>query len=157
MAWIGDNGNCRDCGTDDRQFQYHNLDEPRCYDCKNYENLKYQKFGKTHGRAGQRKMELTREQFVEWKRDQERICHYCGIITDRDRMFFNQDLPNPRNGNRAEALGVDRLDNDIGYVEDNIVIACQYCNYWKSTHITEEQMLQIAPKVMPIILAVLAA
>ena len=40
-------------------------------------------------------------------------CIYCGLL------------------NENELNGIDRLDNDIGYIEDNVVPCCKTCNYMK--------------------------
>jgi len=45
----------------------------------------------------------------------ESDCYYCGCPR---KKFLN---------------GVDRLDNKIGYIENNIVSACKMCNYMKNT------------------------
>lgn len=42
-------------------------------------------------------------------------CHYCGEIGDK---------PN----------GIDRIDNEIGYILTNVVSCCKDCNYMKSVH-----------------------
>lgn len=41
-------------------------------------------------------------------------CYYCKRVPDVDETF-----------------GVDRLDNSVGYTEDNCVTACSECNYMK--------------------------
>ena len=46
-------------------------------------------------------------------------CHYCGIAA------------NPTNG-------IDRIDNDKGYIPGNIVTACSMCNYAKGVHAINE-------------------
>lgn len=59
---------------------------------------------------------LPRELFDDLITD---VCFYCGI------------QPNPVNG-------IDRVDSSIGYVEDNVVTACRYCNRAKSDQSMEE-------------------
>ena len=45
----------------------------------------------------------------------EQPCHYCGTIQERG---FN---------------GVDRVNSEVGYVNDNCVSACSMCNYMKAS------------------------
>lgn len=69
---------------------------------------------------------------LEWRLDKDffrkitgRPCHYCGIepyqIHENRRMnggyVFN---------------GIDRIDNEIGYIPENCVPCCGHCNYIKS-------------------------
>jgi hypothetical protein len=53
--------------------------------------------------------ELTQERFNELVQSE---CFYCGAV------------PSPLNG-------IDRIDNDAGYVEHNVTTACTHCNYAK--------------------------
>ena len=66
---------------------------------------------------------MTPEQFEELI---QRDCFYCGIP--------------PQTSLRAKWLdgtfvynGIDRWDNDLGYVEGNVVACCKSCNYAKHT------------------------
>jgi len=47
-------------------------------------------------------------------------CFYCGIPAQTD---------NPR---MAPRVGIDRIDNDLGYVDGNVVPCCMDCNRMKS-------------------------
>lgn len=77
---------------------------------------------------------LTEEQF---KKLTSRTCYYCGrnpnqIVADYGSMngsyFFN---------------GVDRINNDLGYVLENCVTCCKICNRAKHSLTHEEFMLWI--------------
>ena len=41
--------------------------------------------------------------------------------------------------------GIDRRDNELGYIQDNCVPSCAVCNYMKGT-LTEEEILRIVGK-----------
>lgn len=56
-------------------------------------------------------------------------CHYCGLI----------DL-----GVRVN--GIDRVNNDIGYEDGNVVPCCKLCNYFKKNY-TVEQFLGHAKRI----------
>ena len=49
-------------------------------------------------------------------------CHYCGSI---------------------ERIGIDRVDNNIGYVESNVVPCCKFCNLAKHKHSKEDFLSHI--------------
>jgi hypothetical protein len=44
-------------------------------------------------------------------------CHYCGVVA----------------GNRNGFNGIDRVDNNRGYVTDNVVPCCGQCNFAKGS------------------------
>jgi hypothetical protein len=66
-------------------------------------------FAKLAAKQGKRELSLTRK---EWVFICGQPCYYCGV----DYL--------PR-------VGVDRVDNDIGYHKDNVVPCCRSCNYGK--------------------------
>ena len=63
--------------------------------------------------------DITFEQFKSfWKEP----CTYCGT--------------------EIKTIGLDRVDNNIGYVMSNIVPCCKWCNYMKRTYTVEELISQ---------------
>lgn len=48
-------------------------------------------------------------------------CHYCGLL----------DL-------NVRVNGIDRVDNDIGYENENVVPCCKLCNYFKKNYTVDE-------------------
>lgn len=65
-------------------------------------------------------------------------CHYCGqvpsgVISNEGREDYLYN-------------GIDRKDNDIGYVDGNVVPCCRYCNYLKSARHYKE-FLDIVEKI----------
>lgn len=73
---------------------------------------RYRGNAKTRGRE----FDLPRRLFEDLLTDN---CFYCG------------HAPDPINS-------IDRVDNDGGYVEDNVVTACNFCNQAKHTHTRAE-------------------
>jgi hypothetical protein len=61
--------------------------------------------------------------FFEWITKQP--CHYCG--TSPYQIYH----PNRSNGEYVYN-GIDRVNNDLGYIPDNCVPCCGYCNWMKS-------------------------
>lgn len=101
----------------------------RCYDCQNYANLTTKKTG-----GG---VNFTREDFVAWKRGQERRCHYCGI---EEQDIFDLGVVNVRTKKVMESIGVDRIDNAQPYSLENLVLCCPPCNAIKSSILTASEM-----------------
>ena len=64
---------------------------------------------------------LTNEEFIEMIFNN---CYYCGESPNRETN--NKGV----NGNIAYN-GIDRVDNTVGYVKDNVVTCCMDCNYSK--------------------------
>lgn len=52
-------------------------------------------------------------------------CHYCGVEPSR-KVFLKH-----RNEGAIMVNGIDRKDNNKGYVPDNVVTCCTTCNYMK--------------------------
>uniref|UniRef100_A0A6M3LLG9 HNH endonuclease n=1 Tax=viral metagenome TaxID=1070528 RepID=A0A6M3LLG9_9ZZZZ len=78
---------------------------------------------------------LELNEFLEWYGKQNNKCHYCGKI-----------LSFTKGQKMMDGYSVDRKNNDLGYVIDNIVFSCNRCNMAKGSWFTEEQMLEIAKK-----------
>ena len=83
------------------------------------------------------KFELTKDQFREITKQN---CIYCGVMPAQSTL-------NSKNSNGPYIYnGVDRLDNLKGYIEDNCVPCCKYCNYAKND-LTEEEFLNRIVKI----------
>jgi len=148
MAWNGRRDRCLDCGTDESQLEYQSGKMPRCYDCQNYLNITSTAPYKRFEAAGHR--QVSRQELVDWKRGQERICHYCGN-TDSNGGIYSLNVHNNRNGVRHEALGVDRIDSEQPYIVENIVLSCGLCNSIKSSNLTEDEMRELGPMLLDIL------
>lgn len=122
--------------------KYHMENKERIKEYKEQHKKEYQKayrerwkkIGKTVGTrysvykstSKRRNIEfnLTKEQFVElWNKP----CHYCG-----------SDIV---------GIGVDRVDNTIGYQVDNIVPCCSWCNRMK-LNFTEQDFLNKCKQIV---------
>jgi hypothetical protein len=67
-------------------------------------------------------------------------CFYCGEPPSR--------ISTTNNNLEGEYIfnGIDRVDNNKGYIEGNIVSCCKVCNYMKRT-MTKEEFLSMCEKV----------
>ena len=71
---------------------------------------------------------LTKEDFKELtKRD----CTYCGSAPSQEHLPSTLKVPYVYNG-------IDRRNNEIGYVKDNVVPCCKSCNFAKHKMTTDE-------------------
>jgi len=82
--------------------------------------------------------DLTKEDFVSFLYNE---CFYCGSppigtitkykVNNTDIHYFN---------------GIDRINNNIGYVKDNCVTCCKFCNHAKN-NMTQEFFINLAKKI----------
>ena len=74
----------------------------------------------TRGQAKARGIEfkITRDEYVELSKLD---CRYCGAPPVLKAPMGKQQR-------RVTSNGIDRVDNDIGYVYDNCVPCCEMCN-----------------------------
>lgn len=87
-----------------------------------------------------------KERGYEWKLTDEEAreffiddCYYCGRKSDWDVRL-------KKRGEKIHPNGIDRADNNFGYIKENCVTACFLCNRLKSTfHISK--YLQIVKTV----------
>jgi len=83
---------------------------------------------------------MTKEEFIDWYKNQERKCHYC-------KRSEEETCKEIVNGRKYGRLSIDRKDNTRGYSLNNIVLACFRCNGIKSNYYTEQEMLQFGATV----------
>jgi len=118
-------GRCRPC-TNRKISKKMNLSNR----LRSYEAL-YNKFYYDRMRSGQA-CDVSYADFLEFVEIKE--CHYCGDgITWTEFCVSN-------NGSR---YNLDRKDNRLWYVKDNLVVCCWNCNETKSDKFTYEQFLEI--------------
>lgn len=76
-----------------------------------------------------------------FKKITKQNCHYCGcepnqIKSDKERFRYGYWIHN----------GIDRLDDNIGYIPENIVPCCKKCNYAKQG-MNEQEFLELIKKI----------
>ncbi|MDP3919134.1 MAG: hypothetical protein Q8Q35_04515 [Nanoarchaeota archaeon] len=80
---------------------------------------------------------ISKEQFINWYNSQELCCHYCKIQPKDFKKTHDKILLNKIN------LGLDRINNNLGYEIGNITLCCNRCNTIKSSFFSYEEMLMI--------------
>lgn len=91
----------------------------RCKKCVHERDLsEYGRYKSYRRSAKQRNIDF-QISFEEFKEVINKPCTYCGTE------------PNPFNG-------IDRFDNSKGYIENNLIPCCEWCNKIKLTHSDEE-------------------
>ena len=65
---------------------------------------------------------LTEERFIELI---ESPCHFCGEVGS---------MTEKRKDRTIKVNGIDRVKNEIGYKESNVVPCCSFCNHAKKNH-----------------------
>jgi len=85
-------------------------------------------------------VEMSRRDFDIWWNLQEQVCHYCGI------PFNIMQMLDWSRGNRR--MSIDRMNNDMPYRLDNIVLSCMKCNTLKGDIITYTEMKNIIGPLM---------
>jgi len=93
------------------------------------------------------KVTFTLEQFHEWYRGRELVCHYCGIP---QHLVESLGLINAFFKNPIRRLGIDRRNNDRNYNLNNMDLCCNGCNMVKGYRYTEKEMATIAPAIASI-------
>ena len=77
--------------------------------------------------------DLNRKDFIEWHKEQLKLCIYC-------KRTENEVI---KDNNHALRLTIERLDNNLGYHLDNIALCCYRCNRIKGNDISYSTMLKI--------------
>ncbi len=83
------------------------------------------------------KFQLEKTSFFNWYIKQKKICVYCKI-TESGWNKKKDTL-----AKRFKKLQIDRKNNNLGYILDNIVLACPRCNIIKSDFFNFKQMKKI--------------
>lgn len=76
---------------------------------------------------------LTKDEFFKIT---QQNCHYCGVAPKQVRTMSTKHASYTHNG-------IDRVDNEHGYVFENCVPCCKFCNRAKSSSSLEEFLLWI--------------
>lgn len=125
---------CPGCGTEDRSIRYRSGTNTYCYDCASHNALKQR------SKANNWEEVCAKEEFLQWRRSQKRVCYYCGIP---ESDVHKQGVKNTRaGGNMPEALGNDRWDSNKPYVISNLVLSCFACNQLKSNTMTGDEFME---------------
>lgn len=90
-----------------------------------------------HNDSRAKPFNLKRKEFIEWYKEQEHKCIYCGVPEELLHLIAD------KYGSRWKRLTIDCKDNEKGYAIDNIVLSCDKCNITKNNMLTYEEMLYV--------------
>lgn len=85
---------------------------------------------------------LSQLDFLEWYSKQDKVCIYCGINEEKIHTLSNYKRLNNTSPN-INRLTIDRIDNKLGYIVNNIKLACNACNSTKADLFSFEEMCKI--------------
>ena len=86
------------------------------------------------------KLQITQKEFIEWYQNQDKKCIYCDIP---EKLIY---LLNDKTSRPVTRLTIDRKDNNLPYIINNIGLACFKCNSLKKNFFTFKEMREIAQK-----------
>jgi len=99
-----------------------------------------QKYYHTHDMNKQKPLIISKDDFTEWYENEPKICVYCGIKEDELELVDDPFM------NKYKRLTVDCKDNDLGYVNGNLVLCCRRCNTLKIDFFTYEEFKEIGKR-----------
>lgn len=133
---------CKDCKQAKaiEEFNTHspakNIRRRYCKECENKRVKTRSQTAKTRWKHSQGRSaksgevwEIPFEQYVEMLKQK---CHYC-----------NDDL-------NLTGCGLDRKDNEVGYIVGNVVPCCRQCNTVKNCFFSYEEMIELATVIRQI-------
>lgn len=86
--------------------------------------------------------------FVVFKELSQQVCFYCGLVPSNIAADRFNSKKNGRLTSKATVRysGLDRVDSSRGYLFDNVVPCCKYCNGAKNV-MTRDEFLQFIKRV----------
>ena len=132
-------------------YSHKNTKDGRSVWCKECHKTKYREYLKTPSGTytnikarvkhfKNKTFDISREGFIEWYGEQVKVCVYCDI-REEDLSKLDDSILS-----HANRLTVDCVENELGYVEGNLALACMRCNYLKNDFLSFEEMREIGQK-----------
>lgn len=75
--------------------------------------------------------QMTRERFKELIFSK---CYYCGRVPYSEKKLYKRDKSGMSIEGSIMSNGIDRVNNDVGYIEGNMVPCCTECNFLKGIY-----------------------
>jgi hypothetical protein len=91
-------------------------------------------FNKYKRQAKYRKLEFTLD-YLMFCDITKSVCYYCGQLPE-SYYFYKDKKPYLYNG-------IDRIDNSLGYIQENSVACCSCCNHMKGTQNKDDFLKKI--------------
>jgi len=129
---------CRDCVSEKGKIYRERVKNDPSYI---YSQLKSRiKHSEIHRVRELKPFNITKKEFCEWYNHEPKLCSYCDL-PEKEMWAMQEDFDR-----RVKRLELDCKDNDLGYVKNNIVLACHRCNFIKNNILTFEEMREFAQK-----------
>lgn len=133
---------CVDCGNDIKsqisQLKTHSGKCRKCAQRKQpYEHI-LNELIHTCNKRGIHEVTITYNEFIEIIKDSK--CHYC-----EKELLFNPYTRDENSNYVSRAYQLDRKNNNLGYIVDNVVPCCWNCNRIKSDIYTYDEFLLLSP------------
>jgi len=90
---------------------------------------RYRKY-KSDATRRSRNFNLTESSFISIVKGD---CYYCGVTAPLKQFKNTSRHGSSLHGNPIKFQGIDRVNNDVGYTEENSVPCCSKCNFMKHT------------------------
>lgn len=127
---------CAECGNEFKKLAVNNINIKYCSDeCRklvanraNKNNRKLMK-EKISGNEINHKNTILIRKYKSYKQGAERRGYQFNLTFDKFSEYFQK--PCYYCGNEIKTIGLDRVDNSVGYVDNNIVSCCITCNKMK--------------------------
>jgi hypothetical protein len=129
---------CRKCNRK-KSLKWHNDNRQKAlvymkkWDTDNSDILAFNMIKNT---AKRRKLvvSISKESFCNWFNITPHVCDYCGLSEEESKIYFKKRIT------------IDRKDNNLGYEENNLVLACNLCNFLKGDFFTYLEWKEISEK-----------
>uniref|UniRef100_A0A6C0I7D7 Uncharacterized protein n=1 Tax=viral metagenome TaxID=1070528 RepID=A0A6C0I7D7_9ZZZZ len=135
---LKETGKCLGCGSDieEKTSGFRRADVQRCQAC--YDILKEVETRRTRHRNynEERKANIQRH-YQEYITSANKRCISFDVSIEEFATLVGSECAYCRYYNESEVIGIDRVDNSIGYITSNVVGCCSVCNRMKNTHSLE--------------------
>ena len=133
---------CKKCGTTDTTLRYPSGKMNKCMNCQRFYNVTVNS-KRPRANKPSPKLNITENAFLDWCNSQNKACFYCGVEEKNIRKINLKT----QTGKSLAALGVDRVDPEIGYDLSNIVLCCFACNKAKGDVFNHDEMSLIGESI----------
>ncbi len=122
---------CCSCGVKYNKFiNRHGVESTKCQTCYNFQkNLEDKRLLTRNKKVEAKKYPNT--YFESYKRDAKKRNYVFDLAFDDFSKLINDKCYYCDYYNENEANGIDRINNDVGYVKSNCVSCCKLCNLMK--------------------------
>lgn len=133
---------CKKCGTSDKALRYPSGKMNKCMNCQRYYNITVNS-KRPRANKPSPKLDIAENSFLDWCNGQVKACFYCGVEEKNIRKINLKT----QTGKSLAALGVDRVNSEIGYQLSNIVLCCFACNKAKGDVFNHDEMSLIGKSI----------